>query len=365
MQWAVRLSIALAAVVVVLGAFTRLVDAGLGCPDWPGCYGHLTWPNDSAEIAAAEARFPETPVDLAKTWPEMVHRYFAAALGLVIVGFTVAAWRRRPEPQASHPGDRFPLGLCVLLLAMVILQGAFGAWTVTLKLWPQVVTAHLLGGFTTLSLLWVLALRVGALGAPDSYLLPARFRPHALLALVVVVLQIALGGWVSSNYAALACPDFPTCHGEWWPRDMDVAAGFNIAQSVGPNYLGGLLEGDARVAIQVAHRLGALVALAVVGSLIYRLWQRRHRLAVPLAGVLALQIGLGIANVVLVLPLAIATAHNAVGAITLLLVVAVNYGAFAVPAAPHSRAATPSPGREPGREPGGKSGPQPAAAESP
>ncbi|MFK7915330.1 MAG: heme A synthase [Pseudomonadales bacterium] len=325
MQWAARLSIALAAVVVVLGAFTRLVDAGLGCPDWPGCYGHLTWPTDSVEIAAAEARFPEAPVDLAKTWPEMVHRYFAATLGLVIVGFTAAAWRRREHLASAAP----PLGLCLLLLAMVLLQGAFGAWTVTLKLWPQVVTAHLLGGFTTLSLLWLLALRVGALGAPGSYALPGRFRLHALLALGAVVLQIALGGWVSSNYAALACPDFPTCHGEWWPAAMDPAAGFNITQSVGPNYLGGLLEGDARVAIQVAHRLGALVVLGVVGSLIYRLWRQNHRLARPLAGVLALQIGLGIANVVLVLPLAIATAHNAVGAITLLLLVAVNYGAFA------------------------------------
>ena len=338
MQWAARLSIALAAVVVVLGAFTRLVDAGLGCPDWPGCYGHLTWPTDSAEIAAAEARFPETPVDLAKTWPEMVHRYFAATLGLVIVGFTAAAWRRRGQAATAAP----PLGLSVLLLAMVLLQGAFGAWTVTLKLWPQVVTAHLLGGFTTLSLLWLLALRVGALGTPASYGLPARFRPHALLALLVVVLQIALGGWVSSNYAALACPDFPTCHGEWWPGDMDLAAGFNVTQSVGPNYLGGLLEGDARVAIQVAHRLGALVVLTVVGALIYRLWLRRHRLALPLGMVLALQIGLGIANVVLVLPLAVATAHNAVGAITLLLLVAVNYGAFAgLPSAlPGSRAAS-------------------------
>ena len=331
LQWAARLSIGLAAVVVVLGAFTRLVDAGLGCPDWPGCYGHLTWPTASADIAAAEARFPDTPVDLAKTWPEMVHRYFAATLGLVIVGFTGLAWRRRGDTGDPRTGGAAapPLRLCLLLLAMVLLQGAFGAWTVTLKLWPQVVTAHLLGGFTTLSLLWLLALRVGALGLTSSYALPARFRLHAALALLVVVLQIAMGGWVSSNYAALACPDFPTCHGQWWPAEMDAAAGFNVMQSVGPNYLGGLLEGDARVAIQVAHRLGAILVLVVVGSLIYRLWRRRYRLALPLAAVLALQIALGIANIVLLLPLAVATAHNAVGAITLLLLVTVNYGAFA------------------------------------
>ena len=149
LRWWVRFSLLLAGVVVVLGAFTRLVDAGLGCPDWPGCYGHLLWPNDAQEIAAAEARFPDAPVDLSKTWPEMVHRYFASALGLVILIFTVLAWKGRALAQSD--GLRLPVGLTTGLLLMVLLQGAFGAWTVTLKLWPQVVTAHLLGGFTTLS----------------------------------------------------------------------------------------------------------------------------------------------------------------------------------------------------------------------
>lgn len=327
LQWVLRGSILLAAVVVVLGAFTRLVDAGLGCPDWPGCYGHLTWPTGAEEIASAQARFPEAPVDLSKTWPEMVHRYFASTLGFVLLCLAVVAWRGRSAH--AEPGTALPLGLTFGLLAMVILQGAFGAWTVTLKLWPQVVTAHLLGGFATLSLLWLLALRLRAIGPPERFHLPATLRLHAVLALVVVVVQIALGGWVSSNYAALACPDFPTCHGEWWPASMDVAAGFNVAQSVGPNYLGGLLESDARVAIQVAHRIGALVVLAVVGALIYRLWQLRHPLQWPLLLALGTQIALGIANVVLVLPLWVATAHNAVGAVTLLVLVTVNYGAFA------------------------------------
>ncbi len=322
LRWFVCLSLVLAAVVVVLGAFTRLVDAGLGCPDWPGCYGHLLWPTGAEEIAVAQARFPDAPVDLSKTWPEMVHRYFASTLGLVLLVFTVLAWRARSQ------GSGLPVGLTTGLLAMVILQGAFGAWTVTLKLWPQVVTAHLLGGFMTLALLWLLALRTGALGPASRFSLPARLRPHALLALFVLVLQIALGGWVSSNYAALACPDFPTCHGELWPRSMDVAAGFNIAQSVGPNYLGGLLESEARVAIQMFHRLGAILVLLLVGSLAYRLWRLPHWLAWPVVLVLGLQLGLGIANVLLVLPLSIATAHNAFGAVTLLLIVTVNYGAF-------------------------------------
>jgi cytochrome c oxidase assembly protein subunit 15 len=217
-----------------------------------------------------------------------------------------------------------PVGLPLALLALVICQAAFGAWTVTLKLWPQIVTAHLLGGFATLSLLWLLALR---LGVGRDWSVPARLLPHALIVLVLVVLQIALGGWVSSNYAALACHDFPTCHGEWWPA-MDLHEGFNFAQTIGPNYLGGELESDARVAIHYMHRLGALTVLLVAGALVWRLFRERSPLAAPLGGVLGLQILLGILNVVLVLPLAVATLHNLVGAVLLLTVVAVNYRAF-------------------------------------
>lgn len=324
---AIQLALGIAACVVVLGAFTRLVDAGLGCPDWPGCYGHVLWPTDAAEIAVAEAAFPDAPVDLSKTWPEMVHRYFASGLGLVILLMAAAAWRGRQSVTAVSEG-RLPVGLTTALLAMVILQGAFGAWTVTLKLWPQVVTAHLLGGFTTLSLLWLLALRTGAVGRRWQLALPGGVLPHALLALVLVVVQIAIGGWVSSNYAALACPDFPTCHGAWWPAEMDAVEGFNFAQSLGPNYLGGQLDSDARIAIQVAHRLGALGVLLVLGALIWRLWSRHRGLALAALGALTVQIVLGIANVVFVLPLWVATAHNAVGAITLLVTVTVNYAAF-------------------------------------
>jgi len=312
-----RLGLVLVVFVVVLGAFTRLVDAGLGCPDWPGCYGHLLWPNDSAEIAKAEQAFPDALVDLAKTWPEMVHRYFAGALLLVVAALTVVAWRTRP-PHAIRE-------ISTALLVLILCQAAFGAWTVTLKLWPQVVTAHLLGGFATFSLLWVLYLRQGGGMALRMTNAESRaLRPHALAALAVVIVQIALGGWVSSNYAALACTDFPTCFGSYAPS-MDVAQGFNIFQGIGPNYLGGLMESEARVAIHWFHRLGALMVLLVVAALVVRLWPRNAALAALTGVILAIQLLLGVLNVVWSLPLAVATAHNGVGALLLLAMVTVNF----------------------------------------
>lgn len=320
----VLFAVALAGVVVVLGAYTRLVDAGLGCPDWPGCYGFLTVPSSERSVEAAAARFPDAPLEADKAWWEMIHRYFAGGLGLVILALTVMAVSARRKQRAGVPDADVPLGLPVALLILVICQAAFGAWTVTLKLWPQVVTTHLLGGFATLNLLWLLALRMGVLDTARVH--RERFA-HAMAALVVVVVQIAIGGWVSSNYAALACPDFPTCHGDWWP-EMDLRAGFDFAQTVGPNYLGGQLESDARVAIQFVHRLGAVVALLVAGSLAWRLWRDGAVLALPLAGILALQLLLGVLNVVLVLPLWTATSHVAVGALLLGTLVTVNYRAF-------------------------------------
>ncbi len=315
MRKTVLIGVALAFVVVVLGAYTRLVDAGLGCPDWPGCYGHLAVPQTAEAISTAEARFPDTPVEAYKAWTEMVHRYAAAALGLLILAVVAQAVRRR---------HRVPLKLPIALALLVMLQGAFGAWTVTLKLWPQVVTAHLLGGFATLSLLWLLALR---LGLGSGLKVQARHFRLALAALAVLVVQIALGGWVTSNYAALACPDFPTCHGAWVPP-MDVAEGFNIFQSVGPNYLGGIMDSEARIAIQFAHRLGAVAVLLVVGWLGWRLLASDSPLASWVIALLALQLSLGIANVLLTLPLWVAVSHNAGGALLLLVLVTVNYRAF-------------------------------------
>ena len=303
-------------IVVGLGAYTRLADAGLGCPDWPGCYGFLTVPQSSDAVAQAEARFPEAPVESEKAWWEMIHRYFAGALGLLIVAIAVSAFR--------HRQTGIPWKLPLFLVALVILQGAFGAWTVTLKLWPQVVTAHLLGGFTTLALLWLLLLR---LGFGEKWKVAPTLRRHAAIALVLVVFQVALGGWTSTNYAALACSDFPGCQQEdFWP-EMDAAKGFDVLQKVGPNYLGGKLDNSARQAIHMAHRIGALLVLLVVGSLALRMARAGSDLAGWVAAILAVQLTLGVLNIIWVLPLLNATFHNLGGAMLLLVLIAVNYRA--------------------------------------
>ena len=316
LQRGAGLAVALAFVVVVLGAYTRLADAGLGCPDWPGCYGYLSVPGAAANLATAASRFPDAPFEAHKAWPEMVHRYFAGSLGILILCLAGLALRGRASGA--------PLKLPFLLLGLVVLQAAFGMWTVTLKLWPQIVTTHLLGGFATLALLWLLYLR-----QRRPLALAPRLRRHAVIALIAVIVQVALGGWTSSNYAALACPDFPTCQGQWWPP-MDVRSGFDFFQDIGPNYLGGLMEGAARIAIHMGHRIGAIVVLFVVGALAVRVWSSHdgRRLGITLLLLLAAQIGLGIANVELSLPLAVATAHNATGALLLLGVITVNYRSF-------------------------------------
>ncbi len=307
---------ALTLLVVLLGVYTRLTHAGLGCPDWPGCYGFIGVPMSEHKQAIAEARFPDAPVEVAKGWYEMIHRYFAGALGFVILGLAVHALRRRSNVEQ-------PLKLPLALLALVTLQAAFGMWTVTLKLWPQVVTAHLLGGFATLSLVFLLTLRLSGRFPPLNA--TPRLRALAATALLVVVGQIALGGWVSSNYAAVACVDLPTCHGEWWPA-MDFANGFHLTQQIGPNYLGGQLDSDARTAIHMSHRIGAVLVTLVLLALAWQL--KRHaqpRLAALLVAALVLQISLGISNVVLHLPLLVAVAHNLGGAALLLTVVLINY----------------------------------------
>ncbi len=311
----------LAVVVVLLGAYTRLTHAGLGCPDWPGCYGFLAVPMSEQAQSLAALRFPDAPIEVHKGWNEMVHRYFAGALGLVILGLAVQALRRR-----SQPGQ--PVKLPLLLLAVVITQAAFGMWTVTLQLWPQVVTAHLLGGFTTLSLLFLLTLRLSG-RRPVTQPIPARIRALAMLGLLAVIGQVALGGWVSSNYAAVACTDFPTCHGEWWP-EMDFANAFNLTHhDIGPNYLGGMLYGEARTAIHLTHRLGALTVTLLLLILSWQLWRNGlSRLATLLLATLALQVGLGISNVLLNLPLAVAVAHNGGGALLLLVTVLINHRLF-------------------------------------
>lgn len=306
-------ALALALVVVSLGAWVRLSDAGLGCPDWPGCYGHLVGvPDQAHEIAAAQAAFPGKPVEAPKAWKEMIHRYAAGALGLVIAALAVMAWRQR-----AHRGPWLELGL----LAVVSAQALLGMLTVTRLLKPLIVTSHLLGGMTTLALLVLLWRRQRPAGPAPAVSAPLRLLAGTALATVVV--QIALGGWVSSNYAAAICADFPTCQGSWWPT-MDVHHAFTLDRELGATASGALLPAAALTAIHWAHRLFACVVLVVVGSFgIQLLGQRRlsgHGLVVLAA--LAGQISLGIANVLLQLPLPLAVAHNTEAALLLCAVLA-------------------------------------------
>ncbi len=304
-----------ALLVVSVGAYTRLADAGLGCPDWPGCYGFLTVPDQVEEVELAETRYPGAPVEFVKAWWEMGHRYIAGALLVLVFSMLVMAYRGREREDT-------PLALASVLMVVILCQAAFGAWTVTLKLWPQVVTAHLLGGFTTLSLIWLLYLRQGGL----SQIIAALPAPTLLarVAFVVVLLQIMLGGWVSSNYAALACYDFPSCDGTYAPQ-MDLQQGFNIFQSVGPNYLGGIMTSEARTAIHWVHRIGAIIVLFVVGGLVLQVVRQVAVVGYALLAALVAQITLGVLNVVWVLPLLNATAHNTVGALLLLVLVTINF----------------------------------------
>ena len=304
-----------ALLVVSVGAYTRLADAGLGCPDWPGCYGFLTVPDQVEDVELAETRYPGAPVEFVKAWWEMGHRYIAGALLVLVFSMLVMAYRGREREDT-------PLALASVLMVIILCQAAFGAWTVTFKLWPQVVTAHLLGGFTTLSLIWLLFLRQGGF----SQIVAALPAPTLLarVAFAVVVLQIMLGGWVSSNYAALACYDFPSCDGTYAPP-MDLQQGFNIFQSVGPNYLGGIMTSEARTAIHWVHRIGAIIVLLVVGGLVLQVVRQVAIVGYALLAALVAQITLGILNVVWVLPLLNATAHNTVGALLLLVLVTINF----------------------------------------
>jgi len=309
---------ALAFAVVVLGAFVRLSDAGLGCPDWPGCYGHIGVPDAASGVAGEFDR----PLEPGKAWKEMVHRYFAGTLGLVIAALGVWAWRQRRQTGEGA-------GLPLFLVGLVVFQALLGMWTVTWLLKPLVVTAHLLGGMATLALLFWLALRRGAWPAPQPGVAPV-WRKAALLGLAVVVLQIALGGWTSANYAALACPDFPACYqGQWWPA-TDFGEAFTLWHGLGIDYEGGVLAHPARTAIHLTHRVGAVVTLLVVGGLALALWRRNpgsgvRRLAGLVGLLLVAQVALGVGNVVLGLPLAVAVAHNGVAAALLLALVALNH----------------------------------------
>jgi cytochrome c oxidase assembly protein subunit 15 len=295
--------------VIVLGAFVRLSDAGLGCPDWPGCYGQLTWPQVPEEIQQANQAFPDRPVESAKAWKEMVHRYLAGALVLLVIAINALAWKNGAAGRLR--------ALAGALLLLILFQAALGMWTVTLKLLPVVVMGHLLGGLATFSLLLWLTWSSRPAKLPASAAL-ARLRPMILAGLAILVVQIALGGWTSANYADLACPDFPTCQGQWWP-ETDFADGFVLWREIGVDYEGGILDLRSRVAIHLAHRIGAMVTFLFLGTLSLRLLRRPEtRREGGILGLLLLaQVVLGIQNVVLQLPLVNAVAHNGFGALLL------------------------------------------------
>ncbi len=316
-----RVAFLLCLVVVVLGAWVRLTDAGLGCPDWPGCYGQLVAPGEEhAESAAAV--WPERPLDTGKAWREMIHRYAAGLLGILVFALAIMGWRNRRDP-------RQPVKTPLFLAALIIFQALLGMWTVTLLLKPLVVMAHLMGGMATLAILaWLALPSLADEGGANLAAQSKRFRRLSVLALVVVGLQIALGGWVSTNYAALACPDFPTCQTRWWP-EMDFVGGFDPWHGLGIDYEGGILHNSARVAIHVTHRIGAIVALLVIGFAALWAWRSRPSPRARTAGTLVMaaliaQIVLGIVMVLTSLPLALAVAHNGVAALLLVSLVNLN-----------------------------------------
>ena len=323
----VGLTLAMTFILVILGAFVRLSDAGLGCPDWPGCYGNLTPHHSVDDIRAAEANQPGGPVSLEKAWKEMVHRYLAMIVGALIAAIMFAAWRNRRAWNQS------PL-LASLLGGAVIFQAALGAWTVTMLLKPAIVTAHLLGGITILSLLAWLHWRqaAGQWGRPGwakGIIAPKRLRIFALLALATLLGQIALGGWVSTNYAALACADFPLCDGKLVPA-MDFANAFHILRPLGIGPDGELLTLEALRAIHWAHRLGAVFAVLVVGGFAFALLkiESGKKAAKMLLVMLTIQVLLGISNVWFSLPLAVAVAHNGVAALLFTLLLLINLRLF-------------------------------------
>lgn len=316
-------SVILALCVILLGAYTRLSDAGLGCPDWPGCYGKLVLPNSSNELAKAQQTFPTHTIVPNKAWKEMVHRYFAGTLGLLIVVIALSATiRRRRHAQQ-------PLLIPWLLVFIVALQATLGMWTVTLNLLPLVVMGHLLGGMIIVSLLWWLHLK-SRKALPETTTKKMRnLKPWAVLAFIVVFLQVFLGAWTSTNYAALACPHFPFCHGSLIPS-LEWRNAFNFTAPIGPNYEGGTLAMQARVTIQMAHRYGALLMTLYLLPFAWILISIRELASLRKIGwiillLLSIQITLGILNIVLTLPMWTAVSHNGVAALLMLSLVTVIY----------------------------------------
>ena len=322
-------SVLLCLTVIILGAWVRLTDAGLGCPDWPGCYGHVTPAGAEKNDGKIESFSPGWDYDSGKAWREMIHRYAATALGLLIVLITAIAIAYRREKPMS-------VVYAVVLLATVVFQGTLGAFTVWWLVKPLVVVLHLAGGLTTLSLLFWLWLSMRRTTrvvqpVPGATRIAAldRARTAAIVATVVVGLQTLLGGWTSTNYAAVACPDLPTCQGQWWPEGMDYKDAFVLWRGLDINYTGGVLEHPARVAIHFTHRLGAIIATLAV---LFAAWLAIRRAPTTLVrnagywavGALALQLWIAFAMILKAFPLWLATAHNAGAALLLLAMLVLN-----------------------------------------
>lgn len=302
-------SLILALIVVMFGAYTRLSDAGLGCPDWPGCYGHFILPLETQQLKVAQNNYPQILIEKSKAWTEMIHRYAAGSLGILIfllAGYCI--WQR-------YKGEKFPWILPLTLVGLVIFQAALGMWTVTLKLLPIVVMSHLLGGIIIFSCLTCLFLQLSQI-TPLSL---KKWHKWWGLGALIVFLQVALGGWVSANYAGIACVGFPQCNGQWLPA-LDLVQGFNVFSSVGENYQGGVLSNELRITIHYIHRIGAVITLSyllILGSML--LSQVRVPIIRSLTFLILIlvccQFILGIMNVIYLLPLAVAVAHNGVAAL--------------------------------------------------
>lgn len=319
MKKLVLVSILLAMVVIILGAYTRLADAGLGCPDWPGCYGHLNVTNTAKHIETSQLDFPDRPFEEGKAWKEMIHRYFASALGLLIVVIFIASLTKRSYSR--------PLKLPFFLVCLVLFQGALGMWTVTLNLLPVVVMGHLLGGFAVLSCLFLLYLRLTPYRIPGGDHRMRKFGKYTLLAMLILLGQIALGGWTSSNYAALACTELPLCEGAWFEQ-LDFAGAFSVPAA--ENYEYGAHNYAQRMTMHMMHRLGAVITFIYLSWLALRLYKAAtanliKRLCVLLMLVLGLQILLGVSNIVFSLPISVAVMHNFVAVCLLLVLITLSY----------------------------------------
>ncbi len=331
LRFLVIISILLAIVVIGLGAYTRLTHAGLGCPDWPTCYGLLDVPETSVQIAAAEQAFPQHHVEPAKAWNEMIHRYFAGSLGLLIAVIAVLSIKLRLSKKMNV---RYPVLLPLIILSLVIFQAALGMWTVTLKLMPIVVVGHLLGGFSTLCLLFLLYLQIHSKGKSTQRATRGdwqlkKYGNYALLGIAILTAQITLGGWTSSNYAAMSCVELPICQGDWL-SDLTFEHSFELIAPSQDSYEFGHLAHNERLTIHVSHRFGAIISsffLAWLAVMVF-IKARSHTTksaAIVLLSLLVIQVSLGIGNIWFSLPLEVAVAHNLVAACLMLSLITLTY----------------------------------------